>query len=286
MEVISLVSLSLFTLAAHWFAARKGFFQWGKGSVPHITGIHVLLIFGTYLLVTVVLVPFLAKIALLFLKAQMPTLKSLTIVTASVVQVSVLVALFVLLLALMQRQNPKVLSSIWKDKTRARCDSIGFDFTLGAMTWILSFPLVSVVGELLDLLLKSLFHLKAYEQNAVKFVKMAANSPLALFLALFAVIIMAPLIEEFLFRGTLQTYLKRHLGARSAILLTALTFALFHFATVQGLGNFSLIISLFILGIYLGFLYDRQGSLFASIGLHMSFNGISALRIILFPEGS
>jgi hypothetical protein len=282
--MILFLLFSIFALAAHWFAAKKGFFQWNKGSTPHVSGINVLLIFGTYLLVTVIVVPFLSKILVVFIKARAPDLKSVSVLTAGIVQAGILVALFILLTTLLQKQNPKAFLRIWKDKMRPQAASIGHDFTLGVLTWILSFPVVMVVGEIFEQLLKALFHLKDYEQTAVKFVKMATSSPLALLLALFAVIIMAPLIEEFLFRGTLQTYLKRHLGPRSSIMLTALTFALFHFATSQGLGNLSLILSLFILGIYLGFLYERQGSLFAPIGLHMTFNTISALRIIFFSE--
>jgi membrane protease YdiL (CAAX protease family) len=96
-----------------------------------------------------------------------------------------------------------------------------------------------------------------------------------------SVVIFAPIIEEFLFRGCLQNYLKLHFGTKAAIQLSALCFALFHLTPSQGIGNFSLAVSLFLLGLFLGFLYEKQNSLFASVGLHMTFNTVSALRIIM-----
>jgi len=151
-------------------------------------------------------------------------------------------------------------------------------------TWLLSFPIVSVVSEVVDKFLQSAFGLKYYEQTAVKFVKAAMSSPLSLTFAILSILLLAPLVEEFLFRGGLQTFFKKRLGAKAAILLSSLCFALFHFSPSQGLGNIPLIVSLFILGGFLGFLYERQGSLWSSIGLHMTFNAISAFRIILLPE--
>src|SRR3989304_2390656 len=68
------------------------------------------------------------------------------------------------------------------------------------------------------------------------------------------------------------------------IFLAGLCFALFHLAPSQGLGNISLIVSLFAFSCYLGFIYEKRGSLFASIGLHMTFNAVSTFRILFFPE--
>jgi membrane protease YdiL (CAAX protease family) len=71
---------------------------------------------------------------------------------------------------------------------------------------------------------------------------------------------------------------------RNAILLSALCFALFHFAPSQGIGNISLVGSLFLFALFLGFIYERQASLFASVGLHMTFNTVSTFRILFYPE--
>ena len=60
-------------------------------------------------------------------------------------------------------------------------------------------------------------------------------------------------------------------------------FALFHFSSLQGVGNVSLILTLLVFGGFLGFIYERQSSLFASIGLHMTFNVASTLRILISP---
>ena len=102
--------------------------------------------------------------------------------------------------------------------------------------------------------------------------------------ALFTILIAAPIIEEFLFRGCLMTYLKRYMPPKGAITLSALCFSLFHFAPSQGFGNISLVASLFVLALFLGFIYERQASLFASIGLHMTFNAVSTFRILFFPD--
>jgi hypothetical protein len=110
------------------------------------------------------------------------------------------------------------------------------------------------------------------------------ESSLMALVALFIVIIAAPVIEELLFRGFLQNYFKRYLGTKAAILITSLCFALFHLAPSQGLGNISLVISLFSFACFLGFVYERQKSLFASIGLHMFFNLVSSIRILFLEE--
>jgi len=89
----------------------------------------------------------------------------------------------------------------------------------------------------------------------------------------------APIGEEMLFRGVLQTGLKRltlpsHHPTRHrwlAILLTAVAFGLLHYPTPH------YIPALITLGIILGYLYERTGSLTVPILLHMLFNGKSLL---------
>jgi hypothetical protein len=113
---------------------------------------------------------------------------------------------------------------------------------------------------------------------------MTIDSPFMLSIALFTIIIAAPVTEEFIFRGMLQNWLKTKLGTKSAIITTSACFALFHLSSSQGLGNISLALSLFSFACFLGFIYEKKGSLYASIGLHMTFNAVSTLRILFSPN--
>ena len=172
------------------------------------------------------------------------------------------------------------IKAVWKDSATP----IAHDFWIGVCAWFVSFPPVAVIGQLFDMLLYYFMHVETYEQNAVQFLKMMLHSPVLLAVALVGILIAAPVIEELMFRGCLQSWLRRHLGAKAAILLSALCFALFHFAFSQSYGNVSIIVTLFGFSCFLGFIYERQGSLYASIGLHMAFNAASVLRIVFGPE--
>ena len=130
------------------------------------------------------------------------------------------------------------------------------------------------------MLLFVIFRFEGYEQVAVKYLKTTFENPAMTVLALISIVIIAPIVEEFLFRGALQTYLKRRLPPKTAIIVASACFGLFHFSFEQGFGNISLIVSLFVFGTFLGYVYEKQGSLYASIGLHLAFNFISSVRIL------
>jgi uncharacterized protein len=66
-----------------------------------------------------------------------------------------------------------------------------------------------------------------------------------------------------------------------SILLASLIFAFFHFSYSQGIDNIEVITSLFVFSCFLGFVYERQQSLWASVGLHALFNAISVVLIVL-----
>jgi membrane protease YdiL (CAAX protease family) len=114
---------------------------------------------------------------------------------------------------------------------------------------------------------------------AVKHLKDVMVFPSLFWSSVILIISVVPILEEVLFRGFLHEWLVRLFGVKAAILLTASTFALFHFSTSQGADNVELIISLFVLGCFLSFLKERQRSLWAPIGLHSVFNAVSVLMI-------
>ncbi|MBL8994198.1 MAG: CPBP family intramembrane metalloprotease, partial [Spirochaetia bacterium] len=71
--------------------------------------------------------------------------------------------------------------------------------------------------------------------------------------------------EEFLFRGYFQRTLERTLRAPMLYLVSGTIFALIH-------QNYFGLIQLTLVGIYLGFVYHRAGSLLASGAAHFSYN--------------
>ncbi len=174
---------------------------------------------------------------------------------------------------------------IWRRSDRGFfIQDIGFAF----LSFIIAFPIVIFTNEALDLLLSRLFHIvELPDQLAVRFLKMTFEYPRYFFLSLVSITVFAPMLEEVLFRGFLQSFVRQHLGVKSAILITSLCFSCFHYSPEQGMSNISIIVSLFPLALFLGYVYERQGSLFAPIVLHACFNSISVLNLYFlggFPK--
>ena len=149
---------------------------------------------------------------------------------------------------------------------------------IAIFSFILAFPFITFVGELVNTLLYLIFGVFEYEQLAVYYLRMSSGFPL--FVALFTIVLFAPITEEFLFRGLLFNCLERKLGRTKGLMLSSLCFAGFHFSSSQGLGNISILFSLFVLSIFLGYIYRRERSLVAPIALHMLFNTVGTLRIL------
>lgn len=147
---------------------------------------------------------------------------------------------------------------------------------VGIIAWIICYPFVVAFSQALSLATWYLFHHTAIEQVAVQNLRQVMMHPWIFGFMALAVVTIVPFTEEYLFRGLLQNWLKRRLHHPAiAIVLSSFVFALFHYSTTQGLTNFELLSSLFLLGCVLGFIYERQRSLWASISLHSFFNLMS-----------
>ena len=150
------------------------------------------------------------------------------------------------------------------------------------MTWFIAYPIVSTVGQTLSFILYLFFDISPLEQTPVKALKTTFNDPLVFGFMAAIIVFLVPIIEELMFRGLMQTYLNNYFRRVPAIVLTAFVFALFHYSPEQGATNIEFIVTLFVLSCFLGFIYERQASLWAPIGLHVAFNGISVLAILFF----
>jgi len=84
-----------------------------------------------------------------------------------------------------------------------------------------------------------------------------------------AAVVMAPIGEEILFRGLLQSMLRRYMGRPwIGIVLASILFASVHMTVPDSLP------ALFALSIALGYSYERTGRLWAPIMIHMLFNAV------------
>jgi uncharacterized protein len=261
----------LIGLITNTIAWKRGFYEWHPYPAPPIVFRHVATLFAIYIGVAYILSSYF--VALLQTFVQTPTV-GLTIFLQFVLTLFMLVGFSVYC----HTQAKGIFSRIWKNP--ASTSSPLFDFCLGIMAWFVAFPVVQVVGQIFDMTIYLFLHVESYEQVAVKYLKTTLQNPALTMVALISIVIIAPIVEEFLFRGALQTYLKRKFQPKTAIVIASLCFALFHFSLDQGFGNLSLIASLFAFACFLGYVYERQGSLYASIGLHLAFNFVSSFRIM------
>ncbi len=270
--------LAFFT---HWFAKSRGFFTLPKPLEERgyfAQGRQVVCAFAIYLITALVIAPILGKI---FMRIQ--GTNALSLASAGLLQLVTMALILLFLILYTATQNPVAMRQLWFGQDKPSSKRMVQNLCLGIVTWFVAFPLVVAVGQLCDLIIYLFFGVENYEQVAVRFLKMALASPYLLTIALVTIIAVAPVIEEWLFRGFLQSFFRKLVGSRAAIVLSAIAFALFHLSGSQGWGNLSLAVTLFTFSCYLGFLYERQGSLLAPIGLHMAFNMVSSIRILLMP---
>lgn len=93
-------------------------------------------------------------------------------------------------------------------------------------------------------------------------------------------IAVSPVAEEFFFRGVVQSFLRQYMPGRwRSILIVAAVFGGAHYTQPQ------VVLPLAALGVILGYLYERRGSLVAPIVLHVLFNLHTILWQLLLSAG-
>lgn len=261
-------------LVTSGIAFFKGFYNLEKEEKIPIHLSYVLFIFFIYLFVSLVLGPVFVKIFTHYIS------KTNAIAFSVLINffLNTLIILFLSIFCL--KKNFLITKQIIKKKTSSS-NLISKDIFLGIFCWLIAFPIVSFVTSVIDILVLVIYKVqKLPDQIAIEFIKSASTNPIYFSLAIIMIVIMAPIIEEFLFRGVLQNFLKVYFKRTYAIILTSIIFAFFHFSPQQKLSNFSILISLFVLSCFLSFLYEKQKSLISPIFLHATFNAISIINLI------
>lgn len=159
------------------------------------------------------------------------------------------------------------------------------DFIAGAVNLLCIWPLVMLTITATILLGKLIcgqdFQVQRHEE--LELITAHPQLPLRVLIVVVAVVI-APLIEELLFRGLFQTMIRSFFEIRNskpeirnrawaAILITSVLFAMAH----ANPGHWP---ALFVIGICMGYAYEKSGSLFRPVFIHSFFNAATIIATL------
>ena len=166
-------------------------------------------------------------------------------------------------------------SMSWKDAFGFSSKNLGSVVAVGALTAVTGFFMAAMVGALVTAAFEAM-NIEVSAQEVVNTFQNAEYFSQKLLLGLMAVIL-APFVEELMFRGVLFTALKQYLPGWVAIWGSALFFGLVH-------ANMVSFIPLTLLAVLLTRLYERTGNLWAPIFAHAIFNSINLVLMLWLPE--
>lgn len=112
-------------------------------------------------------------------------------------------------------------------------------------------------------------------QESVRLLQ-TTRDPLIIAMMVLAAVIVAPVCEEVVFRGYLYPAAKKFAGTWVAGGCTALLFAAAH-------ANLAALLPLFLFGVVLVVLYEKTGSIWAPVAVHLCFNGATVAIQLLAP---
>lgn len=140
---------------------------------------------------------------------------------------------------------------------------LGAIFIVLPLAWLLS--LIAAAGF-------GFFNIEAPPQTAVQIFKNTPSLGLKVYFACFAVLL-APVVEEILFRGIFYPAIKQLGRPRVALWGTAVVFAAIHL-------NLLTFFPLVMLAVVLTKLYESTGNLLAPVVCHAAFNALNFIALI------
>ena len=144
------------------------------------------------------------------------------------------------------------------------------------LPWITGFGFVYIGRTVVNFLANGLTAGKATAQASN--LHLAGLSPAAISIGAVAVVVLAPVTEELMFRGLLLRTFMRRLSFWPAALLSTALFAVFHVYEVHTLlGAVTLALSVAVLGLGNCYLVRITGRLTPGIMVHATYNGLALL---------
>ncbi len=156
-----------------------------------------------------------------------------------------------------------------------RGKGIAVEAVLGPLAYMATLPVIifSMIA-ILPILQKLGFDIAGGAHPIVGSLKGEGARPLMIALTLFVAVVMAPLVEELMFRGYFYRALRSRWGMIASVAISAAVFAGIH---PQGPIGFPL---LFVIGTTLAVLREWRGSLLASLAAHATTNAVSMMVVM------
>jgi len=149
------------------------------------------------------------------------------------------------------------------------------DVKIGLKHYLIVLPIIILAGFVVDFVLR-IFGIEPEQQDIISKILNEDSLGVLTFMFFFGMLA-APVVEELLFRGFLQSAVKTTFGKLKAILISGFLFALVHL-------NAHVFLQIFILGLLLAYLFEKTGSLIAPITVHICHNTATLAFLISFKH--
>jgi len=155
-------------------------------------------------------------------------------------------------------------------------------FTQAIPQFIRYLPIIWIVSFAWSQLLTKLQQLSIIDefppQELIKLFTYGGD-PVAITLLAACAVVLAPIVEELIFRAGIYRFLKSQASLLTAQIISGVFFAVMH-------GNLMSFLPLVAVGIILARVYERSGSILVSMCFHACFNGFSLLTLLIMSQSS
>lgn len=155
-------------------------------------------------------------------------------------------------------------------------------FTLAIPQFIRYLPIIWIVSFVWSKLLTELQQFGIIDEfPPQELIKLFTNGgdPWAITLLAVIAIVLAPIVEELIFRGGIYRFLKSQSTVLLAQIISSALFATMH-------SNLMSFLPLVVVGIILARVYERSGSILVPMCFHACFNGFSLLMLLIMSQSS
>ena len=154
---------------------------------------------------------------------------------------------------------------------------IGVAFGQAVPLFLMCLPLIWIASLIWTHLLTALEAagaIDAFEPQALITLFQDGGDPIAISLLVALAILLAPIVEEIVFRGCVYRFLKSQTTLLPAQILSGCVFSFMHW-------NLMSFVPLVIVGVFLARVYEKSGNLIVAIWFHAFFNAFSLLMLFI-----